>query len=128
MKITKKIEFTAQEALTLNGILIENSMKMVELLNGQKNEDDFNKALQIMQSSVAAQQIFFKECFNQSFEFDEPIYLFYRTLVESCIESINGYRDSLRESGDLNSSIYQEEIDKLKGILKKIPEKSLIFV
>jgi hypothetical protein len=123
----RKIQFNEKEAVAINGILLENSMKMVELVNNQNNQEDFDRAIKIMHGAVFAQQTFFKQCFNGTFEFEENVYLFYRNVVETCLESIKAAKEALQEAGDLNSINYDEEIEKLRRILEKIPEKSLIL-
>jgi len=122
---TKKLELSNEEAKLLNNILVEHCMSVVELLNTCKTKQDHDNTLKIIQSSVFSQQTLFAQVVSREYEFGEGFLDFLNAIIEAAIEYLKEIKEKTNDI--LQNVTLSTNIDLLEGIIKKIPEKSLII-
>ena len=128
---TSDIDFTEVELALLNNVILDHCLSLVELVNEQKTEENYKKAMTIMQASIAAQHLLFSNAVKGEKSFPEPIYLVFRSLVEHAIETLIEIKERLVTAGGVDiGQIGQisENTETLKSILSKIPEESKIIL
>jgi hypothetical protein len=125
----KKIKLTLgkDEKGIVNNVLLENCMRMTDVLRGQTSKEGHEQVMQILQVTVSIQQNFFSACLEDEVEMPEQMVHFIKPILEGSLENLKGVKENLIKSGDPNGFAAANFYEILNNIVNKFPNPSVII-
>jgi len=128
-----KLELTDEESYTINNILVDNCMAMVELFNIESGKEGEEQARTLLEMSVAVQQTLFIKVMQKKDEFPKTLALFLRSLLESSVERMQSIKEQMVKEGHesaftvaANQEVVKLAIAKISAAAEKEESKIII--
>ena len=115
-----KLELTEEESYTLNNILVDNCMAMVELFNVESGKPGEEQARTLLEMSVAVQQTLFIKTMQRKEEFPKTLALFLRTLLEGSVERMQSIKERMVKEGHDQAFAVAANQEIVKLVIAKI--------
>lgn len=121
-----ELNLNKEEELLVNNVLLQQCLDAVTMANAQVNEENIERFSQMVQSSIACQQSFFKASNGLTEGFPEAMVKFVRVLLEKTIENLENMKDQMVAASDESWPELMQVKDSFVTVLQKFPEEKLI--